>query len=67
MHHISMHADNRQNRMWCLLTEVCKNNHKSLLYKNFNNTILSYLIDIKEFQIDDVLNRFTQQAKIIFS
>jgi ADP-ribosylglycohydrolase len=32
-------------------------------YQSFNNTIKSYLIDRKEFKIDDVLKRFTEQAE----
>lgn len=34
-------------------------------YAPFNNTIRSYLNGIEEFKIDDVLNRFRNQAKII--
>lgn len=32
-------------------------------YKNFNNKVLTYMIDREEFKIDDLVNRFTQQAK----
>jgi hypothetical protein len=32
-------------------------------YKNFNNKIHSYLIDQPLFKIDNVLDRFTTQAK----
>lgn len=35
-------------------------------YKNFNNTVESYLIGIKEFKIDNVLSRFTVQAKKVY-
>jgi ADP-ribosylglycohydrolase len=35
--------------------------------KNFNNKIYSYLNGIKKFHIDDVLDRFAKQAKLIFS
>jgi ADP-ribosylglycohydrolase len=35
-------------------------------YKNFNNKIYSYLIGIEEFKIDDVINRFTIQAKKVY-
>lgn len=32
-------------------------------YKNFNNTVNSYMIDKEKFQIDDLVERFTKQAK----
>lgn len=35
-------------------------------YKNFNNNIQSFLKNIDEFEIDDVVNRFTVQAKKVF-
>lgn len=35
-------------------------------YKNFNNTIYSYLIGLDEFKIDDLMNRFTKQAQEVF-
>ncbi len=35
-------------------------------YKNFNNTVDTYLIDTKEFKIDDLINRFHIQAKKVF-
>lgn len=35
-------------------------------YKNFNNTIYSFLKNIDEFEIDDILKRFCIQAKNIF-
>ncbi len=35
-------------------------------YKNFNNTVHSYLIGVKKFQIDDILERFTTQARKSF-
>ncbi len=36
-------------------------------YKNFNNTVDSYLIDVGEMKIDDVLTRFAAQAKKVYS
>jgi ADP-ribosylglycohydrolase len=35
-------------------------------YKNFNNTIYSYLIDLDEFKIDHLIRRFTKQAEKVF-
>lgn len=35
-------------------------------YKNFNNIVDSYLLEVGEMKIDDVLNRFTAQAKNIY-
>ncbi|MBU3182996.1 ADP-ribosylglycohydrolase family protein [Clostridium psychrophilum] len=35
-------------------------------YKNFNNTVLSYLIGKDEFKIDDLINRFMKQAVEVF-
>lgn len=35
-------------------------------YKNFNNKVYSYLNIHKEFAIDDLVNRFTKQAKAQF-
>lgn len=35
-------------------------------YKNFNNTVNSYLIGQEEFKIDDLVNRFTNQAKKVY-
>ena len=32
-------------------------------YKNFNNTVNSYLIGKEKFEIDDLVERFTRQAK----
>ena len=32
-------------------------------YKNFNNTVNSYMIGKEKFQIDDLVERFTIQAK----
>jgi ADP-ribosylglycohydrolase len=36
-------------------------------YKNFNNTIHSYLIGKPRFRIDNLFERFTQQAQHIWS
>ena len=36
-------------------------------YKNFNNTVDSYLIEVGEMKIDDVLSRFTVLAKKVYS
>ena len=35
-------------------------------YKSFNNIVDSYLLEVGEMKIDDVLNRFTAQAKNIY-
>jgi len=35
-------------------------------YKNFNNTVLSYLNGLPEFKIDDLLERFSVQAEKVF-
>jgi ADP-ribosylglycohydrolase len=35
-------------------------------YKNFNNTVHSYLIDRESFKIDDLVQRFARQAEIIY-
>ncbi|MBC7958540.1 MAG: ADP-ribosylglycohydrolase family protein [Vallitaleaceae bacterium] len=36
-------------------------------YKNFNNTVDSYLIEVGEMKIDDVLSRFAIQAEKVYS
>jgi len=36
-------------------------------YECFRNTVDSYLIDVGEMQIDDVLNRFAAQAETVFA
>ena len=35
-------------------------------YKNFNNTVHSYLIGHKKFRIDDLVKRFTKQAANVY-
>lgn len=35
-------------------------------YKNFNNTVYSYLNGQEEFKLDDLITRFTKQAERIF-
>lgn len=35
-------------------------------YRNFNNTVDNYLINVGEMKIDDILNRFTDLAKKIY-
>lgn len=35
-------------------------------YKNFNNTVHSYLIKRKRFTITDLVKRFTKQAELVF-
>lgn len=36
-------------------------------YKNFNNTVDTYLLNVGELKIDDVISRFMKQAKKIYS
>ena len=36
-------------------------------YKNFNNTVDSYLTEVEEMKIDDVLSRFSCQAEKVYS
>ena len=35
-------------------------------YKNFNNTLDTYLTNIGELKIDEIIKRFTSQAEIVF-
>ncbi len=36
-------------------------------YKNFNNRVLAYLIDREEFEISELVRRFTSQAKKLYA
>lgn len=36
-------------------------------YKSFNNTVYSYMINQEKFQIDDLIRRFTVQAKNVYA
>ncbi len=36
-------------------------------YKNFNNKVLTYMIDREEFEISDLIRRFTSQANKIYA
>ena len=45
---------------------VGKNNIPVHWYKNFNNTINSYINNHRIFNIDDVVIRFVKQAEIAF-
>ncbi len=46
---------------------VGKKNMPAHWYKNFNNSINSYLIGIDEMKIDDVVNRFAKLAQDLYS
>lgn len=45
---------------------VGKNGVPEHWYKNFNNKVLTYMIDREEFRIDDLVQRFTNQAVKIY-
>jgi len=36
-------------------------------YKNFNNKVLTYMIEREEFRIDDLIQRFTNQSAKVYS
>jgi len=46
---------------------VGKNGIPEHWVKNFNNKVLSYLNGLEEFKIDDLVNRFTEQAVKVYS
>ena len=44
---------------------IGKNGIENKWYKNFNNKVLSYLIDKPYFKIDNLIDRFSKQAELI--